>query len=241
LDSYAHGLAAIVDKKLIYAFESDSRFLKNPGVLNAIISHEPVAINPKNKPEFQYKPRCSVMFAMNEIPGAANPDSGIFRRVKVVTVPSRSAAKRDPTVRDTIEHDEVERSGILNLMLAGLAHVRANGGLEVPDSVAEKTEEWHLANDKVGTFIRRRCVTDPTFEVPAADLYSEFRRYCRQTGARVLGQQTFGKRLSSRGFERRKSHGRTVYVGIDLAPPGDDDEEDDDGEFGIDLGEMFED
>lgn len=216
LDNYAHGLASIVNRKLIYAFESDAKFLTNPGVLNAIISHEPVAINPKNRPEFNYTPRCSVVFAMNELPGAANPQSGIFRRVKVVNVPPRPTEQRDPRVRDIIEHDPDERSGILNLILAGLNEVRQNGGLMIPDSVLSETEAWHLDNDQLGLFIAKRCVVDPNVEEMAASLYAEFKRFLRRHGAKIWGQNLFGRRMTARGFGRRKSHGTHLYQGLRL-------------------------
>lgn len=229
LDMYAHGRVALIDKKVIYAYEVDTRFLTSPGTLNAIISHEPIQVNPKNKPEYTYTPRCSVIFAMNELPGVANPESGIFRRIKIVPIPGRDSKLHDPNIRWTIERDPVERSGMLNLFLEGLASVRKRGLVAYPQEVEEATRDWHVENDKVRLHILERC-EQGNFSVPAAELYEDFRRWCRTSGLQPYGLTAWGKRMTALRFQRlspesdlgsiakTKSSGVIRYKGLRLKP-----------------------
>jgi len=218
LDTYAHGRVAILDKKLIYAYEVDTKFLTSPGSLSAIISHEPIQVNPKGQPEYSYTPRCAVMFAVNELPGTTNPDSGIFRRIKVVPVAGRDSLLHDVTIRQTIEQDEIERSGMLNLFLAGLAMVRKRNGILLPISVEDATREWRIDNDKVRMHIIERCETGPKFVVGSSKLYDDFKGWCRNSGIKAYGHNTWGRRMTALRYQKSKSHGVILYEGLKLRP-----------------------
>lgn len=216
LDRYAHGAVALVDKKLVFATEVDTKFLHNPGVLNAVISHEPILINPKNRPEYSYIPRCSLIFAVNELPGTANPESGLFRRVKIIEVAARSAAARDPEIIRTIKQSSLERSGMLNLFLEGLAETRKRGAIAMPASVEIATREWHIENDKVRLHIMERCDVDPKKTVGSTELYNDFKAWCRSSGVRPYGITQWGKRMTALRYKKYKSGGNIVYIGLEL-------------------------
>lgn len=237
LDKSQFGLEPILHKKLVYANESDTKFLQNPGHINDIVSNDWVSVNPKFKPAFQYKSRAAVLFAMNELPGAANPDSGIYRRIKIVEVPPRAETDRDPALRKIIENDESERSGILNLILQGLREVQTTGFPSVPASVEERSDAWQVEHDKVKRFVRDRCTIGPQLVVSSRKLYTEFEAYCKRRGIRSYAKDRFDSQLKRLGFKKSKSSVK-IWRGLDIDDKPDTDvfdEDDDDEPFHIEL------
>lgn len=218
LDKYAHGQTMLVDRKLIYATEVDVKFLQNPGILNAIISHEPISINPKNRREFQYTPRCSVIFAVNELPGTANPDSGIYRRVKVIQVAGRSSMLHDTSIIAKIKDDPAERSGMLNLFLEGLSLVQASNALPLPQEIQEATRQWHLDNDKTRLHLEERCDFDPSYEVTSKELYDDFRVWCRVNQFKPYNHSNWAKMVKRLNYKTRVLDGRAIVLGLCLKP-----------------------
>src|SRR5215212_8473577 len=81
-------LADLPGKTLVVASEQPSSYLASTNTLNAIISGEPIQVERKYHDPFTVIPHAKVCWAMNELPRVADANSGLFRRVKVVTFPA---------------------------------------------------------------------------------------------------------------------------------------------------------
>jgi P4 family phage/plasmid primase-like protien len=104
-------LANLPGKTLMVAREQPTSFLASTDVLDTIISGEPLQVERKYHDPYTVIPRAKLCWAMNELPRVANANSGIFRRVKVVSFPELPENQRDPEVKRQIE---TEGAGILN-------------------------------------------------------------------------------------------------------------------------------
>jgi phage/plasmid-associated DNA primase len=88
-------------------------------------------------------------------------------------------------------------------------------GLNAPEEVRAATKEYRTEMDTLARFIEERCVVGESKEIQSAILYRAYKSWCDETGEEKQSQVWFSKRLSERGFERRKE-GLVFWFGIGL-------------------------
>jgi putative DNA primase/helicase len=204
-------LADLPGKTLVVASEQPSSYLASTNTLNAIISGEPIQVERKYRDPFTVIPRAKVCWAMNELPRVADANSGLFRRVKVVTFPALAENERDPKIKHAIEQ---EGAGILNWALEGLRRLKERGHFEVPAGVEDATKQFRENNDVPALFIDDRCVRGTDFEVAAAKLYREYKYWCEENGHRPQSSTRVATDWQRLGFERKRTMSGTVYQGL---------------------------
>ena len=204
-------LADLPGKTLVVASEQPSSYLASTNTLNAIISGEPIQVERKYRDPFTVIPRTKVCWAMNELPRVADANSGLFRRVKVVTFPALAENERDPKIKRAIE---TEGAGILNWALEGLRRLKARGHFEVPAGVEDATKQFRENNDVPALFIEDRCVRGTDSEVPASKLYREYKYWCEENGHRPQSSTRVAADWQRLGFERKRTMSGTVYQGL---------------------------
>jgi len=204
-------LADLPGKTLVVASEQPSSYLASTNTLNAIISGEPIQVERKYRDPFTVIPHAKVCWAMNELPRVADANSGLFRRVKVVTFPALAENERDPKIKRAIE---TEGAGILNWALEGLRRLKERGYFEVPAGVEDATKQFRENNDVPALFIDDRCVRGTDSEVPAAKLYREYKYWCEENGHRPQSSTRVAADWQRLGFERKRTMSGTVYQGL---------------------------
>jgi putative DNA primase/helicase len=204
-------LADLPGKTLVVASEQPSSYLASTNTLNAIISGEPIQVERKYRDPFTVMPRTKVCWAMNELPRVADANSGLFRRVKVVTFPPLVENERDPKIKHAIE---TEGAGILNWALEGLRRLKKRGHFEVPAGVEDATKQFRENNDVPALFIEDRCVRGKDSEVPSAKLYREYKYWCEENGHRPQSSTRVAADWQRLGFERKRTMSGTVYQGL---------------------------
>lgn len=210
-----HGTVAILHKKLVTATEIDTDYIPSPGILQRIITGESVPVNPKFLTPYDYTARCGIIFAMNVLPGVLS-SSGLFRRVKVITVNGRDPEYHDPAVIDTIRHDPDERSGILNLFLAGLKHVRKTGRMSVDPTVEADTAEWKTENDRVKMHLEARTVKKIGAKIQSALLYADFLDWVKLNRYGHMSLTTWVNHMKRLHQQKVEIGGLMYYTGIEF-------------------------
>lgn len=209
-------LASVPGKTLLVATEQPSSYLTASDVLNTLISGEPVQVERKYQDAYTIIPRAKIAWAMNELPRVPGSDNGLFRRVKVLQFPARSAADRDPDLKRRVE---LEGAGILNWALEGLYRLRERGYFEIPDCMQEATEEFRKTNDVPGLFVEECCIPDPREGAGAQKLYDAYKWWCEDNGHKPQSSTSIAKDWQRLGFKRARSGGRTTYEGFRLRLP----------------------
>jgi len=210
-------LADLLGKTLVVASEQPSSYLASTNTLNAIISGEPIQVERKYRDPFTVIPCAKVCWAMNELPRVADANSGLFRRVKVVTFPALAENERDPKIKHAIEH---EGAGILNWALEGLWRLKERGYFEVPTGVENATNQFRENNDVPALFIEDRCIQGADLKVQASQLYTEYKEWCLENGHRPMSSTRLADDWARLGFEKTTSNGRRFYRGVTLRLAG---------------------
>jgi putative DNA primase/helicase len=206
-------LADLPGKTLVVASEQPSSYLASTNTLNAIISGEPIQVERKYRDPFTVIPRAKVCWAMNELPRVADANSGLFRRVKVVTFPKLTEDQQDPEIK---RHIEQEGAGILNWALEGLRRLQERGYFEVPAGVADATKQFRENNDVPALFVEDRCIQGADLKVQASQLYTEYKEWCLENGHRPMSSTRLADDWARLGFEKTASNGRRFYRGLAL-------------------------
>ena len=204
-------LADLPGKTLVVASEQPSSYLASTNTLNAIISGEPIQVERKYHDPFTVTPRAKVCWAMNELPRVADANSGLFRRVKVVSFPALTEEERDPKIKHAIEQ---EGAGILNWALRGLWRLKKRGHFEVPAGVEDATKQFRENNDVPALFVEDRCVRGTDSEVPASKLYREYKYWCDENSHRPQSSTRVAADWQRLGFERKRTMSGTLYQGL---------------------------
>lgn len=210
-------LADLPGKTLVVASEQPSSFLASTNTLNAIISGEPIQVERKYRDPFTVIPRAKVCWAMNELPRVADANSGLFRRVKVVSFPELPEDKRDPELKRLIGS---EGAGILNWALEGLDRLNQRGHFAIPQGVQEATSHFREKNDVPALFIEDRCIRGEDLKVQASQLYTEYKEWCIDNGHRPQSSTRVADDWARLGFEKTAVNGRRFYRGVALRLAG---------------------
>jgi putative DNA primase/helicase len=79
--------------------------------------------------------------------------------------------------------------------------------LNPPKLVTEATRAYREELDVVGRFLEECCDISKMAETRASDLYKAYTSWCEVSTEHAATQHTFGKALTEKGFERRRSGG----------------------------------
>ena len=100
------------------------------------------------------------------------------------------------------------------------ARSNARDSGKVPPTRPRSVETVSVA-DPVSQFVAARCLVEPDAQTIAGGLYADFLEWCREGGLPILGQRSFGLRLTKMGFtRRRRGRGRHWWQGIGIAAGG---------------------
>ncbi len=184
------------------------------GIIKEITGGEPMVVRDLHEKPIEFRPNFKVFLSCNNRPSVRGGDDGIWRRIRLVPwsvqIPPE---ERDPKLRDKLI---AERDGIFAWLLEGWADWRERGGLEAPAAVLDASEEYRTESDAVGRFLVEWCVKGEGREVSATLLHDAFEAWSKAEGMDAIGGNIFGRRLTDRGYGKRKSNGITYRTGLDL-------------------------
>ena len=146
--------------------------------------------------------------------GNEGNDHGIWRRVRLI--PFRRTFKPDERDPELLNRLKSEASHILAWMVEGCLDWQGRGLANVPAAIREATDQYQEEQDLIGNWLSECCNQSPGSEASSAELYSNYQQWCIINGLRPASSIAFGRRLSERGFPRRKSHGTWIFQGVEL-------------------------
>jgi hypothetical protein len=87
----------------------------------------------------------------------------------------------------------------------------------IPLPPGNGTSEAIPSSDQVVDFVGARCVISPEELIIAKDLYNAYVDWCQEMGQEPLVQRSFGMKLTTLGFQRRRrGRGRHWWLGVGL-------------------------
>jgi len=161
---------------------------------------------------FSYAPSDTIWLATNHLPTIRNTDQGIWRRLKLIPFTVDIPPERqDPDLKDTLT--EEEGGPILAWLVDGcIAYLRNQLG--EAKAVRDATETYRADSDLIGQFLTERCEMDADGTARGSDLFAEYAIWAGQAHVRTLDKNSFAREIAERGFEKKRTEGGIVYLGL---------------------------
>lgn len=168
----------------------------NEEMLKAVITGDPITVEPKYKPEFTHSPSAKWIIACNEFPRIGDKSDGIWRRFQVidwsVQIPEK---KRVHDLDSQIIKNELKL--VLDWCLEGVQRLIMRGEFQEPAVVKQASLMKRNENSNVAMFAEESNLTLATGNeyLIKDELYTKYREYCQGSGYTPHNKDNFFKQL----------------------------------------------
>ncbi len=206
-------VAMLHGARLVTASETEKGQEWSEGRINSLTGSEPITANYMRQDHFTFVPAFKLTLIGNHKPKLGTVNEAARRRFNIVPFVHKPA-QPDKSLSEKLR---AEYPAILRWMIEGCLDWRANGLLR-PQVVLNATTEYFEEQDTVGRWIKEACDLGPEKKATATALYGSWKDFAIANGESAGSQVTFASLLSQHGFEKKKSGGLSVYVGIAPKP-----------------------
>jgi len=197
--------AELQGKLVNISSEMSAQATVSDGYLKQIVAGDVVEAERKYQPSFSFKPYARLIGATNILPRLLDHSDGFFRRAMILRLNRQfTEAEQD---KQRVAKLMLELPGILNWAIEGLQRLLARTYFELPPSSKEEVENYRVNSDPVRQFADDFLVAtdDRSHWVLGSTLYDAYKSWNFDNGYKMLASNQFAERLSSIGFNKRRS------------------------------------
>jgi putative DNA primase/helicase len=192
--------------------EKGRRFAE--ATMKRLVGGDPIEANLMHKNPIMFDPSHTLIMLTNHLPAVSGDDPAVWRRILVVPF-------------DVVIPPEERDSGLPERLKAAAPAVLAwayrgwldyqQQGLNPPEAVKARTEEYQASSDVLGRFLEERTINSPHAFVKARELFTDWAAWCHSSGEQAGSEVSFAESMGHRGFAKKRSSGGQVYRGLMLA------------------------
>lgn len=206
-------IARLMGSRFVTSMEPGDGMRLNEGLLKQLTGGDKITAARKYENEVEFRTEFKLWMAMNHKPLIRGTDEGIWRRIHLI--PFTVTIPDDKVDRKLKYKLRKEMPAILKWAMDGCLMWQREG-LKRPACVEEATREYRSSMDTMGSFLAECCERGPR-EVGAADLFKVYTDWAKENNEYTMTATKFGTEMAKR-FDKRKTGGNIVYVGIGLKP-----------------------
>lgn len=207
-------IARLNGARFVTAAESGDGVRLDEGLVKQLTGGDKVTARFQYENEFDFSPQFKLWLCTNHKPIIRGTDEGIWRRLAIVPfdvyIPDD---KVDYHLKSKLKR---EIKGILKWAVEGFTKWQETG-LNEPRTVKRQRAEYRTEMDSVENFINECCVRDPRKRGKAKPLFSAYREWAIENNQYQMSSTKFGREMGKK-FEKIKSEGTNMYVGVSLKP-----------------------
>lgn len=205
-------LATLRGKRLIIAAELEEGKRLSVSTLKQISSTDPMTIEEKYRAPETVIPSHTLVLYTNHLPRVGSTDDGTWRRLTVAPFNARITGGTPNYAAKLVEE---AGPAILAWALQGAKLFAQNGyTFQIPDIVAELTEEYREREDWLSNFLQECCILEPDARAPAGELYQLYREWAERSGDYVRRNVEFNSAIDGRGFRKITPKNKRVWLGL---------------------------
>jgi putative DNA primase/helicase len=205
----------LMGRRLVVTSETSEGGRLDAAIVKRLTGGDRIRANRMHRDTIEFRPSHTIAMVTNHKPGADANDEALWRRLRVVgfdvVIPED---RRDAQLSDKLRGNDL--AAVLAWCWHGWLDYRETG-LAAPAAVTRRTDEYRAEGDALGEFLSEQCVTHQYARVGASDLFRAFQGWSIANNVPAMNQHQFGRAVEGRGFVRKPSAGRKVYVGLGLA------------------------
>lgn len=221
-DTIPNDVARLKGARLVTAAEADEGRRLAESLVKQMTGGDKLSARFLHGEFFDFAPTFKIFLATNHKPTIKGTDHAIWRRIRLI--PFAVEIPEEEQDRELADKLREELTGILAWAVRGCYDWQENG-LGMPAEVKNATAAYRDEMDVVGEFMSE-CTyepkpgTDPTeaagVTVKANDLYKEYQEWCEDAGERAVTRTSFGRKLTERGYEKKRMTTGIVYICLGL-------------------------
>lgn len=221
-------IVALKGKRLSWASETEEGQSFAAGRIKLFSGGDPLTgrgINDRSMTTFL--PSHTLFLLTNNLPHAPAQDNGFWERIKVIDFPYTFLKDKKPKESYERRVDPKlfgnlmgEASGILAWLVRGCLLYQKHG-LAPPEKVIKDSTDYRRTEDDLQDFIEECCSVnkeDKKCREAASLLYGKYKTWWHdeRSPSRPMSAKKFGDLMGRKGFEKLKSHGVMIYLGLRL-------------------------
>lgn len=191
--------------------EKGRRFAE--ATMKRLVGGDPIEANLMHKNPITFDPSHTLIMLTNYLPIVSGDDPAVWRRILVVpfdeVIPPE---ERDPGLPDRLK---AAAPAVLAWAYQGWLDYQVQG-LNPPDIVKTRTDEYQAASDVLARFLSERTHTTPAGREKARDLFAAWSSWCLAGGEIPGSEVMFADSMAKRGFKKARTSGGFVYRGLVL-------------------------
>lgn len=208
-------LADLIGCRLAMSSETEDGSALAESLVKSLTAGDTITARQLYAQPVQFQPAFKLLMLGNHRPIIRGNDYGIWRRVRLVPFTKTfSEQERDPHLLDTLK---AEAPHILAWMVDGCMEWQRRGLADVPAVVASQTADYREEQDIIGQWLGECAKIDRAAEVESGELYASYREWCETSnGSKPASKTSLSRRLPERGFQSRRSNGKSYWQGLSL-------------------------
>ncbi|NYT57934.1 PriCT-2 domain-containing protein [Alcaligenaceae bacterium] len=207
-------ISDLIGARLAMAAETEDGQPLAESLVKAIVAGDTMTGRPLHRAPIAFRPCLKLFIVGNHRPVIKGTDNGIWRRVRLVPFTRQFGVdEQDPYLIDKLRE---EAPHIVAWMLAGCMEWQRRGLCDQPKVVAAQTSSYRAEQDIIGQWLEERADVAPTQETRSPEAYQAYCSWAHANGLKPISNVSLGRKLGERGFIRRKSHGKNIWVGFAL-------------------------
>ncbi|WP_327707532.1 phage/plasmid primase, P4 family (plasmid) [Streptomyces decoyicus] len=207
--------------RLAFCSETEKGRKFAESTMKRLVDGTPIEANLMHKNPIQFDPSHTLVMLTNHLPAVSGDDPAVWRRILVVpfdvVIPEE---ERDGSLPERLK---AAAPAVLEWIYAGWQDYQEQG-LNPPEAVRVRTEEYKASSDVLGRFLEERTISNPHGVVKGRELFNAWTAWCSATGEQATPEKAFVESLAQRGYSKKRSNQGQVYQGLMLAGTDDSDD-----------------
>ena len=149
----------------------------------------------KYRDPFDYIPHCTMVFVHNELPTINDSSDGFARKMQLIHFSNKfDGVRRDKSV-DTIQYDDAELSGVLNLLLPIINRIVVERSLCYEDDVSVIKSMWLKRSDSVYHFTTEFIELYPGGVITVKECKTAYQAMCMELGMTAQSDSVLAEKM----------------------------------------------
>jgi len=209
-------LATLRGRRLVITGELEEHQRLSVATLKQLGSTDELTIEEKFRQPETIKQTHTLCLFTNHLPRVGSTDKGTWRRLTVV--PFNTKISHSEAVQNYSEY-LVENAGgaIVSWIAEGAVNFCRNKfKLDIPEVIAEATENYRSQEDWLNNFIDERCIRDGSARAGAREIYVAYSEWSKEIGDYTRRERDFAAAMETAGFQNIKPHNKSTWLGLRL-------------------------
>lgn len=209
--------------RLAFCSETEKGRKFAEATMKRLVGGDPIEANYMHKNPITFDPSHTLVMLTNHLPAVSGDDPAVWRRILVVpfdvVIPEE---ERDGELPERLKQ---AAPAVLAWAYDGWLQYQQQG-LNPPDAVRIRTEQYKADSDTLGRFLAERTLANQHAVVRSRELYSAWSTWCHHAGIKadeVGTEVAFAASMKARGFEKKSRNIGAVWLGLMLAGEEEDD------------------